>query len=111
MSPYRIRIAIAESMGWSFQGITGFISYGYKDKKAVTVPDYPNDLNACHEFEKTLTPDQGAIFERHLESICQRALIISGTTHWLKFKCVSATAPQRCEAYLRTLNKWEEAQC
>jgi len=60
------------------------------------IPDYLNDLNAMHEAEKSLTEEQLELY-----------------TYWLSHSCglgtyTRATAAQRAEAFLRTLNLWEE---
>lgn len=64
-------------------------------------PDYPKDLNAIHEVEKILNDDNslhGLVFYCNtLMDICK--------THRA---CVTATAAQRAEAFLRTINKWVE---
>lgn len=61
------------------------------------LPDYLNDLNAMHEAEKVL----------HLEiglwgGYC--GFLVKDNT-W--FSAVGATASQRAEAFLKTLNLWE----
>ena len=63
-------------------------------------PDYPHDLNAMHEAEKTLTPTQWHQYNAHLARI---------TMHDRLFAMVSATAAQRAQAFLRTVGKWEGA--
>lgn len=77
------------------------------------VPDYLNDLNACHEMEKTLAPTQDerecctgkwTEYGSNLASVCgydphDRALFSWEVYH--------ATAAQRCEAFLKTIGKWE----
>lgn len=69
------------------------------------LPDYLNDLNACHEFEKTLTHEQKA---EYLDCLYQFAVRESdGVTDEL-FLQVHATAAQRAEAFLRTIGKWRE---
>jgi len=59
------------------------------------IPDYPYDLNACHEMEKVLTPAQRTNYGCNLAQI---------TGHLSTF----ADASQRAESFLRTLNLWEE---
>lgn len=69
------------------------------------LPDYLNDLNAMHEAEKVLTEVEKAIYEAMLYQVCRvdPMTIFAGDT----FKFLSATAPQRAEAFLRTLGLWE----
>ena len=75
------------------------------------IPDYPNDLNAMHEAEKILT---GKSKWKYAGILCK---MIAGykpsdstTRISLEGVCniAHATAAQRCEAFLRTLNLWEE---
>lgn len=56
--------------------------------------DFCSDLNAMHEVEKTLTEDQMWIMARKIELNEDR---------WY----FHASARERAEAFLRTLDKWE----
>lgn len=60
-------------------------------------PNYYGDLNACHAMEKVLTKDQ---MIKYIHSHLRKA--VGGHSR------VTATAPQRCEAFLKTLNLWKE---
>ena len=60
------------------------------------VPNYPGDLNACHEMEKALSTAQ---LQREYADI----LDDGNGGHF-------ATAAQRSEAFLRTLGLWEEEE-
>lgn len=51
-------------------------------------PDYPNDLNACAEFEKGLTITQYDLFALQLNRLCEEDRVLS------------ATATQRCRAFV-----------
>lgn len=64
----------------------------------VGLPNYAADLNACHEFEKTLEPMQHIAYDRHLHRLVDETV----TWKW------HATARQRCEAFLRVHGQWEE---
>lgn len=63
------------------------------------LPDYLNDLNDCHEMEKTLHDATEMKYQEQLFDICYG---FPGTNVW------QATARQRCEAFLKTIGKWEE---
>lgn len=64
-------------------------------------PDYSSDLNAVHELEEKLTREQ-------LVDYCNfRLRHASGEGMVEDYKMITATALQRCEALLRTLNLWE----
>ena len=107
------RIAIAEACGWrdihTFREYDGtcVIDGVYKnnpDGFRTIIPDYLNDLNAMHEAEKVLTVSQ------HSDYICQLYYktmgLGKGICDWQKL--AGATAAQRAEAFLKTLNLWKE---
>ncbi len=106
MTNEEIRIKVAEACGWKSpfnerewlhgSGPEGEDVYGKfvgtdpcGDREQV--PNYPFDLNACAEFEKTLTDQEHNRYRAH----------IYGMTFNPR-ECFSATARQRCLAYLKT---------
>ena len=93
------RIKIAGAQGWT--GIRGNIGYPNAAAEAAEVyhviPNYFNDLNACHEMEKRLTYDQ---YVRNTETL---DLLIGGPAYR---PATYATAAQRAEAFGLTLNLW-----
>ena len=95
MTPEKQRIAIAEACGWFFMDDYWHYSNG---AKAITTPDFPNDLNAMHEAEKVLdiVAERGDYWD-------YLSFITGGED-----EMIYATASQRAEAFLRTLDKWEE---
>jgi len=110
MSPEAQRIKIAEACGWKF--IADYCHGEDQPPEYTTVtpdgrhlcghyPDYLNDLNACREFEIWLLknhPDLRAVYRRILIEC-----VGSDGHYWM------ATAAQRAEAFLRTINKWVSA--
>jgi hypothetical protein len=105
MTPDQQRIAIATACGWTDirrqrlyagdQDLWGTkITGGEKHRNRL--PDYLNDLNAFHEMEKVLTSEQVTSYVDFLELMNER---------WST--PAFATAPQRAEAFLRTLNLWQ----
>ena len=104
MSPQKQRVAIAIACG--LQNVAPVVIQNVKHQgDDITVgissdsgwiPDYLNDLNACHEAEKVLNSEQSYEYYVQLSMKVNRPFI--------------ATAPQRCEAFLRTLGLWEEEQ-
>ena len=67
------------------------------------IPDYCNDLNEMHEAEKTLSRGQNyhqlygfGFYVNTLTQICYQQHILT------------ATASQRAEAFVRTIDKWKE---
>ena len=86
------RIAIAEACGWKPE--TSGPSWHISD---INIPDYPSDLNAMHEAEKML---QTVIGDISVADRMHRYAELLGNE-------INATASQRAEAFLRTIEKWE----
>lgn len=107
MSPEAQKIAIAETCGWKNCEIRNNPMDGKKDwlsgihprlQIAQSIPDYVGNLNAMAEAEVHLLmsgPGSGP-YQQELESVCKRNGNIP----------VFATAPERAEAFLRTVGKW-----
>lgn len=127
MKPEAQRIAIAEACGWQDcktaskigRTITKTIvatndverakgnvreKRGLPNWPYVTVPDYLNDLNAMHEAEKGLLKTKVKSYLRNLRA-CTGMDYFEEVT---EFRYVTATAAQRAEAFLKTLNLWNE---
>jgi hypothetical protein len=105
MKPEQQRKAIAEACGWKYVP-EDIPEYPWQDREGEAsrhCPDYLNDLNAMHEAEKTLNQNLAAEYARMLTS-----------TAWQSeqptFAPMTATAAQRAESFLRTINKWEETK-
>ena len=101
------RIAIAEACGWKpggsgktwGDGQTFGIPPNGEDWHWQEMPDYYNDLNAMHAAEKALTRQQQTEYAYQLSEIVAPIT----AEDW----CIAhATAAQRAEAFLRTLNLW-----
>jgi hypothetical protein len=103
MTEEQQRIAIAEACGYTHVRIVKAIEgppdigIGHHPTEPHSIPDYPNDLNAMHEAEKTLDDDLDLDYSENLE-------IVTGGD---MSKYRSATAAQRAEAFLKTLNLWK----
>lgn len=125
MTPEEINKAVMLAVGWT---IHAFETCGMKDVVplppgvpptgenlfkycSVRVPDYYSDLNACAEMEATLRSkedkEEYAIQISGLfpEEFCD----LSGTHEWI-WAIARLTAPQRCEAFLRTKGMWAEKE-
>jgi hypothetical protein len=107
MSPEEQQIAIAEALGYTQEEpwLDGKDCWSHKDHPPHVgfdvIPDYLNDLNACREAEIGLLknhPDLRAVYRRILIEC-----VGSDGLYWM------STAPQRCEAFLRTIGKWVTA--
>ena len=101
MTHQEINIAIAEHLGWHvsydpphYQGLHPKLHQA--DDTPVELPDFCNDLNAMHDAEKVLVREQRFAYWHELNNI------VMGTVH-----VAFATAAQRAEAFLKTLNLWK----
>jgi hypothetical protein len=119
MTPEAQRIAIAEACGFKWAdsswGTCSYLSHSGHlnapnlklcDDAFSLVPDYLNDLNAIAEAEKALPYERlGDYLNRLVE--CTGYCDIKTFTQ-ANFDLATATASQRAEAFLRTLNLWVE---
>ena len=95
------RIAIAEACGWLLDHINRSAMY-YVPSRDCHVGDPLSDLNACHEFEKILSTTL-IYMQKHAFNNCA-AMLCEMCKH--EYNAIAATAPQRCEAFLKTIGKW-----
>jgi hypothetical protein len=130
MTPREINRAIAESMGWMFHPS---IANTWRTPEQVRTnirllrtadgpwshptegrpPNYYGDLNACAEFEARITGDSKEYYAENI-AVAVWGSAIGNTMSYLgaslsylgASQLITATAPQRCEAYLRTIGKW-----
>jgi len=108
MTQEQQRIAIAKACGEINPRTTEFggcVATAFVTKEGVHVgfhgvPDYLNDLNAMHDVEIDYIIPNGLWddYVTHLRNLMQ-----DGKRFWGQ-----ATAKQRAEAFLRTLNLWEK---
>jgi len=112
MTPQEINLTIAELCGWTWnhadewcwEHVDGSTSSSVP-VRAKSLPNYHASLDACATFEATLTDVEHSAYRGELWNT---AMAETGDLHSRAF--VSATAPQRCEAFLRTHNKWIETK-
>lgn len=106
MKPEAQIIAIAKACGWTgIRECTCSKKYhrGFPpDGLDQHLPDYLNDLNAMYEAEIWLKPSQWPTYHSHLVECWNDdpKPVYAYETH--------ATAAQRAEAFLKTLNLWTE---
>lgn len=98
-----IRIKLAEACGWK-PTTDGGICWDSNGKAILNPPNYPADLNSCAEFEKTLTTEEQ---QEYFYQLNEEVGLVSPRSpawllEWSVFKLVTATARQRCLAYLKT---------
>jgi hypothetical protein len=115
MNEEQQRITIAQACGWELKsnGLSPMWSWqneslthrikwvAHKEMASQGVlPDYLNDLNACHEMEKALSKTEGYWQLKGFGKYCNELSAICGEEN------IIATAAQRAEAFLRTIGKW-----
>jgi len=112
MKPELQRIKIAEACGW--KKLKGFSDSGWPllltppknpntEGYLEAIPDYLNSLDAMHEVVMVKAGD------RHfVQKYCKQLRKVVGSAEWASFAVENATASQRAEAFLRTLNLWQE---
>lgn len=121
MNTDKQRIAIAEACGWTdcriyYPEIGKWELGGVHPKEAdklnwENLPDYLTDLNAMHEAESVLTLRQQHGLDSYADWLWQITReAYTGGEHgggstWL---VATATAAQRAEAFLKTLNLWTD---
>lgn len=114
MTPEQINVAIAEELGLRVyrldnDGNETNGSHGVLYAGESPILNYFGSLDACAQFEKALTTEERSKYAKHL------TMLISGfpfvnpqlvELHWEElFGVASATAPQRCEAFLKVRSK------
>ncbi len=104
MNKQEQRIAIAEACGWDNSLSQVKLSVFVVGRTSYCLPDYLNDLNAMHEAEKVLTTSQHLEYTWELTGTVEDHDPDSMEGDWLTH---TATAAQRAEAFLKTLNLWK----
>lgn len=108
MTDEQINQCIAEACGWT--EIRNSVYRHHKPwghpplnrDRIKLLPDYCNDLNAMHEAESILDEDCRNGFRLEL-------LNVTDSKYFGGFDHIHATARQRAEAFLRTLDKWDQS--
>jgi hypothetical protein len=109
MTDEQINIAIAEQCGWkNLHKIPQIASLhsGWSGIKPDTgndefIPDYCNDLNDMHEVEVKYILVDGDLTADYWNNLYDT----TESTLWP----FASTARQRAEAFLKTINKWEDS--
>lgn len=121
MTSQEINNAIATKLGWthienfhtmsmagSWKGYPRVFVIGSK----VSIPNYNDDLNAMRKAELIFNNSKDSI--KYGRELCSLVLgySTSGESHnlnyWETCRVSWATASQRAEAFLRTINKWKD---
>jgi hypothetical protein len=111
MTDEKINIAIAEACGmrgvWEKKitscGCDG--QWDYFNPQGNRLPDYCNDLNAMHEA--VLSVLNVASSQLNWD-YCRILGEVTGSGEHVTTALVHSTAAQRAEAFLKTINKWED---
>lgn len=107
MTPEIQRIIIAEIEGFKrigmVSGSTQLMGELPPLRGWIPIPDYPNDLNACHEMERSLTFEQAGRYERLLVEVSRPK---DGS---IPPPSYGYEAKHRTEAFLRLHGKWKES--
>ena len=116
MKDHEINRLIAEKCGWTCiedfkDGLMmvqpiwrGYPPHGAIVGRKQDIPNYYGSLDACHEFETTIC-DNDCEYVSELTGSCKTdGWEICSDREQLSLVC--ATAPQRCEAFLRLHRLW-----
>lgn len=119
MTPEAQRICIAEACGWrrGYTERSGFfvidpngLQRGWSKLEDVAnnaLPDYLNSLDAMHEAVMTL--DRESLdYSQYCSYLNQIVAIENSRAKRRPIQSCDATAAQRAEAFLRTLNLWQD---
>lgn len=126
MTPERMRIVIAELTGELSTECPDCYGTGFGGSESDHLPcdtcnrsgevqpyskkPYTDDLNATHEMENTMSKDQRDAYYNILSSEASRVTTVEEGIYLYRVRLISATALQRCEAFIRTHGRWEESQ-
>lgn len=105
MKPELQRKALASHLKWEkcpYDDVSYYVPIN--DKVAVAC-DPLKDLNAMHEAENTLPVTLRSFY---CDYLIHGRVNPPETKVWGRWQVVNATASQRAEAFLRTLNLWQE---
>ena len=133
MTDNDLRIKVAKLLGWTRIGpghdcvdgrqvdvLVGYTPKDDPDDRVTVIPDYPKDLNACFEFEETLPKgkwvnskgEQIADWEEETDRWVEpdgptahkyMVALMMATRVDSKWASIHATARQRCEAFVETM--------
>ena len=101
MTEQEINIVITEARKWRGQWFDHI-----KQRMTYDPPGYCNDLNLMHETENSMSTRLNEKYEYWLRTVCHfpdRESATGKNHHFYR-----ATAKQRAEAFVRTIDKWKE---
>jgi hypothetical protein len=109
----QIRIMVAELDGWTEcilekDGYAWGVNPNLIDNECggwMSIPKYPEDLNAVHEVEEKIPSSQVGFYAMYLVRVVGPKVIPAGEDFKMSEMCWHATALQRCIALILTLQK------
>ena len=113
MSPEAQRIAIAKAVpNWSPHHAGKYCSVTMQhapDELLGRLFDPLKDLNAMYQAAKALDAFQWELYREYLAECCTPLHMCHSKEQQFKF-AMEATAPQRAEAFLKALGKWDDSK-
>jgi hypothetical protein len=113
MTALEQQIAIAKLCGYIPIYSDGEFVGWFNGRQVGNPPDYMRDLNAMHKIELGMNED---LKWRYTECLARVLASQGADIEWEDHQgvcnavvMISATAGQRAEAFLRTIDKWEDA--
>jgi hypothetical protein len=113
MTPEQQRIAIAKACGyqkgWNYK--SGYPADFTQEWHIDSLPDYLNDLNAMHDAEKNFSASSEQMrYAFNLLNVMKLQVKYEDDDLNVDYcwHACRATAAQRAEAFLRTLNLWKD---
>lgn len=110
MTPEQMRIVITEELGYSKHNTNNFLdetksNCEWKRKDGCwfyDIPNYPTDLNACHEMEKVIWSCDRATIFKYLTNLGR--IVSHNPPDALEATVIvmKPTAFQRCETWIKT---------
>lgn len=114
MTNDEIKASIAELLGYEYRMTgtdpteDGLCWHNAEGKFPVEIPNWPQDLNACHDFEGDLTWRESGPYVFWLEEITNIGHMGGNARREPLNDCIliTASALHRCQAFLRLKGKW-----
>ena len=103
MTPDELNKRLAQLLGWETEGYRDGYGGPPHDTAPERIPDYANDLDAVHEVEMGLKGEDMERYSITLHTLRIEQGIPTHTDGWRNLGMLSATALQRTEALIRTL--------
>lgn len=111
MTPKKMRIVIAQAMGWKKvpdKYYTDKIAFERDGQRCSSVDFYyTEDLNECRKLEMSFSEPDFSEYYDELVNVVQQSEEWASSTLSARRMVARSTALQRCEAFLKTKGLWE----